>query len=196
MIELLQQVKFLLRITRTHGIIRRYFVVNGFDGALTMLGLIMGFLFSPREAEITVIINACLGAAIALGVSGVSSAYVSEVAERRRELARLEEAMVTDLRDSAHGEAARWVPMMIALVNGSAPLFISLIILVPLLLAHAGLALPLSPLYLSILMAFVLVFLLGVFLGHISGVSWLRSGVQTLLIALITATLIYLFSGE
>ena len=104
--------------------------------------------------------------------------------------------MVTDLRDSAHGEAARWVPMMIALVNGSAPLFISLIILVPLLLAHTGLALPLSPLYLSILMAFVLVFLLGVFLGHISGVSWLRSGVQTLLIALITATLIYLFSGE
>ena len=35
--NLLKQVNFLLRITRTHGIVRRYFVVNGFDGALTML---------------------------------------------------------------------------------------------------------------------------------------------------------------
>ena len=38
--NLLQRVRFLMRITRTHGIVRRYFVVNGFDGALTMLGLI------------------------------------------------------------------------------------------------------------------------------------------------------------
>ncbi|MDH3639584.1 MAG: hypothetical protein OES09_14150, partial [Gammaproteobacteria bacterium] len=45
------------KITRTHLIARRYFVVNGFDGALTMLGLIVGFYVSG-EAALSVIVNA------------------------------------------------------------------------------------------------------------------------------------------
>lgn len=192
---LLQQAKFLLRITRTHDIVRRYFVVNGFDGALTMLGLIIGFIISA-STDLTIVINACLGAAIALGMSGVSSAYISEVAERKRALGKLEQAMATDLQDSTHGVAARWVPLLIALVNGSAPLFISLLILMPIWLVNAGLALPVSPLYVAVMIALGLIFFLGVFLGRIAGISWLRSGLQTLLIAMMTVTLIYLFVGH
>jgi len=192
--NLLEQIRFLLRITRTQDIIRRYFVVNGFDGALTMLGLIIGFLVSGAT-DLSVIINVCLGAAIALGVSGISSAYVSEAAERKRALGKLEDAMITDLRDSAHGEAARGVPLLIAIVNGFAPLAMSLLILTPLIIANAGLALPVSPLYTAVGIALLLIFLLGVFLGSIAGVSWLRSGVQTLLVAILTAALIYLFAG-
>ena len=192
--KLLEQTRFLLRITRTHDIMRRYFVVNGFDGALTMLGLIVGFLFSGATS-LSVIINVCMGAAIALGVSGVSSAYVSEVAERKRALGKLEDAMITDLSDSTHGEAARGVPLLVALVNGFAPLSISLLILLPLIAANAGVALPLAPLHAAIVIALLLIFLLGVFLGNISGVSWLRSGIQTLFIAILTATLIYFFAS-
>jgi predicted membrane protein (TIGR00267 family) len=192
--NLLQQAEFLLRITRTHDIVRRYFVVNGFDGALTMLGMIIGFLVS-EPADLSLVINACLGAAIALGVSGVSSAYISEAAERKRALGKLEDAMISDLRKSAHGEAARLTPMLIALVNGSAPLIISLLILVPLWLSQAGMVLPLSPLYSAIIIALLLIFLLGVFLGRIAGISWLRSGLQTMLVAVLTAALIYLFAG-
>ena len=188
------QLRLLLRITRSHGIMRRYFVVNGFDGALTMLGLIIGFLVST-PAELAVIINVCLGAAIALGMSGMSSAYVSEAAERKRALGQLEGAMVADLRDTAHGEAARRVPLLIAVVNGSAPLFISLLILIPLWLAAAGVPLPLPPLYAAIGIALLLIFLLGVFLGRVAGISWLRGGLQTLLVAVITAGLIYLLTG-
>ena len=194
LMNLLEQTRFLLRITRTHDIIRRYFVVNGFDGALTMLGLIIGFIVSGATG-LSVIINVCLGAAIALGVSGVSSAYVSEAAERKRALGKLEDAMITDLRNSAHGEAARGVPLLISFVNGFAPLAISLLILTPLIVANAGFALPLSPLYAAVAVALLLIFLLGVFLGRIAGVSWLISGVQTLLVAILTAALIYLFTG-
>ena len=93
--SLLHQAKLLVSISRTDDIVRRYFVVNGFDGALTMLGLITGFIISS-PVSIPLTINACLGAAIALGVSGVSSAWVSETAERRRALEKLETAMVTD----------------------------------------------------------------------------------------------------
>lgn len=193
--SLLQQARFLLHITRTHGIVRRYFVVNGFDGALTMLGLIIGFLVSTA-ADLSVIINACLGAAIALGMSGVSSAYISESAERRRALGKLEEAMISDLQESAHGKAARWAPLLVALVNGSAPLIISLLILIPLWLSNAGIPLPLPPLYAAVIAALTLIFLLGVFLGRIADISWLRSGLQTLLVAAATAVLIYLFTGH
>lgn len=189
-----RQVKFILRITRTHDIVRRYFVVNGFDGALTMLGLIIGFLIS-EPANNTIIFNACLGAAIALGVSGISSAYISESAERKHALGKLEQAMAIDLRNSAHGNAARWVPLIIALINGSAPVIISLLILMPLWLTTIGIVLPVSPLYAAIVIALLLIFSLGVFIGRIAGTSWIRSGLQTLLIAMVTATAIYLLAS-
>lgn len=191
----LEQVRFLLRITRTHDIMRRYFVVNGFDGALTVLGLIIGFMVSG-ETGLSIIINVCLGAAIALCASGISSAYISEAAERKRALGKLQDAMITDLQDSAHGEAARGVPLLVALVNGFAPLVMSLVILLPLIAADAGLALPVPPLYAAVAVALTLVFLLGVLLGKIAGVSWLRSGVQTLLVAILTIAFIYLFTGS
>ncbi len=192
--ELLEEVKFLLRITRTHSIVRRYFVVNGFDGALTMLGLIIGFLVSSHT-NLTVIINACLGAAIALAISGLSSAYISESAERQRALANLEDAMISNLQESAHGQAVTRMSILIALVNGLAPLVISLLILTPLWLSNAGFALPIYPLYAAIIIALLLIFLLGVFLGRIAGISWWRSGIKTLLVAVLTAALIYLFTG-
>ena len=47
----------------------------------------------------------------------------------------------------------------------------------------------------AVAIALLLIFLLGVFLGSIAGVSWLRSGIQTLLVAILTAALIYLFAG-
>ena len=181
----------LLEITGSHGIMRRYFVVNGFDGALTMLGIIMGFAVSV-PADPGVVISACLGAAIALGVSGVSSAWVSEAAERRKALRDLERAMMTSLEKSAHGRAVRWVPLLIGAVNGLAPLLISLLIITPLWLARAGFGFPVSPLYAAIAVALALIFLLGAFLGYFSGTSWFRSGLRTLLVATVTIGLIYL----
>lgn len=189
----MSQVSHWLRITRSHAILRRYFVVNGFDGALTMLGLISGFLVS-EPMDLSVTINACMGAAIALGMSGLGSAYVSEVAERAHALGQLEKSMLRDLQRSSHGEAARIVPLLVALVNGLAPLVISLLILVPLWLAKAGFALPLPPLYCAIIVALVLIFMLGVFVGRIAGVSWFRSGIRTMLVAVVTSGLIYLFA--
>jgi VIT1/CCC1 family predicted Fe2+/Mn2+ transporter len=104
--------------------------------------------------------------------------------------------MISDLQESAHGEATRWVPLLVALVNGLAPLIISLLILLPLWLSLAGIALPVPPLYAAIFIALLLIFFLGVFLGRIAGISWLRSGIQTLLVAVVTAALIYLFAGH
>jgi predicted membrane protein (TIGR00267 family) len=189
----LKQIKTLLEISHSEAIVRRYFVVNGFDGALTMLGLIMGFYVSDR-VDLTVVITSCLAAALALGMSGISSAYISEAAERRRDLVQLEKAMGTSLDESHHAQAARWIPWLVALVNGIAPLLIALIIIVPLWLARGGIVLALEPLLAAMVVALAIIFLLGVFLGRVSGIFWLWSGLQSLAIALVTVGLIYLIS--
>ena len=183
----------LLGISRSRGIARRYFVVNGFDGALTMLGLMMGFHVSQSVAT-SVVANACFGAAVALAVSGISSAYLSETAEKRKELRELERAMITDLGESAHGRAARLLPLVIGLINGLAPLLISLVIIAPLWLVPQDVDWPLAPLSASMANALVMIFLLGVFLGRVSGTFWLWSGLRTLAIAVLTTGLIWLLN--
>ena len=195
MISSLKQVALLLRITNSQDIIRRYFVVNGFDGALTMLGIIVGFSLGSTTS-LTVTINACEGAAIALAISGLSSAYISEHAELKHTLMELENIMLVNMENTVHGQAARWVPIFVALVNGLSPLVISLLIIAPLWLADAGVSLIFSPLLMASIIAMTLIFFLGIFLGHVSGVSWLISGLRTLLISLVTIFLIYLFSKK
>jgi len=189
----LDQIRTLLEISHSKEIMRRYFVVNGFDGALTMLGLIMGFYVSDY-VELAVVITTCLAAALALGMSGISSAYISEAAERRRTLVELEKAMVTSLDESHHARAATWVPWLVALVNGLAPLLFALIIISPLWLAHSGMVLALEPLLIAMLVALSIIFLLGVFLGRIGGTFWLWSGLQSLAVASVTVGLIYLLA--
>lgn len=191
---LLQQFRLLLRVSRSHGIARRYFVVNGFDGALTMLGLTTGFHLSG-EAPLDIVIGACLGAIIALGMSGLTSAYLSETAERRKWLSELEDAMLSDLSDSAHSAAARVIPVFIALVNGLAPVLFALLILLPLWLARAGVALPFDPLTAAIACALLCIFGLGLFLGRVGGTSILGSGLKAVAIALITIVLIRLLDS-
>jgi len=187
----LKQIKTLLEISHSKEIMRRYFVVNGFDGALTMLGLIMGFYISDR-VELTVVITSCLAVALALGMSGVSSAYISEAAERRRSLAQLEKAMASSLNESRHAQATTWIPWLVALVNGIAPLLISLIIIIPLWLVRSSMVLAFDPLPAAMAVALVIIFLLGIFLGRVGGTFWLWSGLQSLTVALVTVGLIYL----
>jgi predicted membrane protein (TIGR00267 family) len=190
--KLLDEMRHFLDLTRSQGIARRYFVVNGFDGALAMLGLVMGF-YVTGDASLEVAITACMGGAIALGVSGLSSAYISEAAERRRDLRSLEEAMAGEsLQNSSHGRAARLVPVYVAFVNGLAPFVTALLIIAPLWMARWGVVLPFSPFLAAAGTATVLLFFYGVYLGVVSGTFWLWSGVRTLFIAAATAGLILL----
>ncbi len=177
---------------RGRRIARRYLITNGFDGALTMLGLMTGFYVSETR-ELGVAINACLGAAIALFVSGFSSAYLSETAERKQDLLELEQALLVDLEESQYGEASRYLPLLIASVNGFSPLLLSLLILCPLFLAYHGIAMPCSPFLVAIAAALFSIFLLGVYLGKISRSFWLWAGLKTVFLAVMMMAIIFLF---
>ena len=184
----------LLHIYRARGIARRYFITNGFDGALTMLGLLAGF-YTSGTVPLSVAISACLGAAIALFMSGISSAYLSESAERKKELHELEQAVLTDLEDSDYGQASRYVPVMVALVNGLSPLLLSLVIISPLWLAQQGFSLYFPPVVTAIIIALIVIFLLGIFLGRVSRTFWLWSGLRSLAVALLTLMIILFFNS-
>lgn len=178
-------------VDRSKEIARRYFVTNGFDGTLTMLGMIMGFRI-VRDVPVSVALTACLGASVALAVSGVSSAYVSEYGERQRELAKIQRAMLDDMERSAHAHTARWAPILIAFVNGLSPFILAQFVMLPLWLVWLGVLLPFSPYDLSIATAFVLILLLGIFAGRVGGVFWLWSAARALVIGAVTVSLIYL----
>jgi predicted membrane protein (TIGR00267 family) len=183
--------KFLLHVPRARGIVRRYFITNGFDGALTMLGMMAGF-YTHADTDVAVALSASMGGAVALFMSGISSAYLSEAAERKKELNELEQALIKDLKQSDYGEASRFLPIIVALVNGFSPLLISLLIVSPLWWLALGYPLPWSPFVLAILIALVTIFLLGLFLGSISKTFWLWAGLRTLAIALLTIAIILL----
>jgi predicted membrane protein (TIGR00267 family) len=193
--SLLQRIAFYLHLADSSRIARRYFVVNGFDGALAMLGIILGF-YTAENIGLDVVISACLGASIALGISGFSSAYISEVAERKQALDTLQQAMISDLQRSAHGHASRIAPLWIATVNGAAPLLIALLIMLPLWLAQGTAFSANQALSAAIGVTLLLIFLLGVFLGKISTTFWLWAGLRALLVAAVTASLVLAVTGS
>ena len=188
-----RHIQSLWNLSQAGEIARRYFVTNGFDGALTMLGILLGF-YTGEEVSLNVVISACLGAAIALGVSGFTSAYLSETEERKKELKELEASLIAPLHESDHARASQITPFVIAAVNGLSPLLVSLFIITPLWLDVEGMipSLPLDSFDAAIGCSFLVILLLGVFLGRISGTFWLWSGLRALLIGLITAGIIFL----
>jgi len=183
------RLRYLIELSHAHRIARRYFITNGFDGVLTILGLLMGFRASGL-ASLDVMIGACVGSAVALLMSGLTSAYISESAEKAYELHELEKSMATSLEDSAHADAARLMPWLVALVNGLSPLLLALLILVPLLLAQQQISVGLPPVDSALAIAFFLAFLLGAFLGRLSRRFWLWTAVRALAIALVTSLII------
>jgi predicted membrane protein (TIGR00267 family) len=195
--SLIRQIRSLWNLSQAGQIARRYFVTNGFDGALTMLGILLGF-YTGGQLPLVVAISACLGAAIALGISGFTSALLSETEERKKELRELEESLVAPLEESDYGKASQITPWVIAAINGLSPFLISLFIIIPLWLEDWGIMLPfeMDPFDAAIGFAFLAILFLGIFLGRISGTFWLWSGLRAVLIGLVTAGIIFLVGGR
>ena len=177
-----------LRVTRAQKILRRYFAMNAFDGAMTSLGVVIGAYIShildPRA-----IIGVIIVSGIAMAVSGFSGTYMTESAERSKSLNELEDAMLVDLEDTIYGHASRFVSLFAAFVDGSAPFIASIPAVVPFYLSLAGL-LPIGlAFYASIGASLFILFLLGVFLGRISEGNLLYSGVKMVVAGLAVALL-------
>ena len=75
--NLSRKVRVYLRITKASGIARRYFVMNGFDGAMTIFGIVLGSWIA-KVTKPEIILLAGFGACLAMGVSGFFGAFMAE----------------------------------------------------------------------------------------------------------------------
>ena len=184
----------------THGveIARRYLAMNAFDGALTMLGLILGGLFTIDPLNYTPGFNAILlaaaGTSIAMAISGFSGSYLAESAERDREVDDLGKAMLTDMSESMYAKASRTTSIVVAIVDGASPAVAGFLVITPLFFVPSGLLDYRVAFYMGIIICMLLLFILGLFLGAVSKKNMWSYGAKTLFAGILTALLMLLIS--
>jgi len=191
---LIKRIQLYIQITEMGPIARRYFVKNGFDGSMTMLGIIVG-AWVVKGTQTEIIVTAGLGACLAMGISGVSGAYMTERAERKRDLKNLETAMMTKLDDSVITDASTFVSFYAALVDGGSPILTALVSLSPFFLVINGL-MPIQTAYIvSLVVTLITLFLLGIYLGRTAKENALLYGIQTLIAGIATVAIVLLLGA-
>ena len=160
-------------------IARRYFAMNAFDGALTIIGVVMGNLVAG-VGNTRIVISTGLSTSIAMGISGLWGAYLTESAEREREMDELSRVTLVEMKETRIGRASRLAVLIVALVDGISPFMTAVIILIPFFFASLFPSLQ-TVYFTSLTVALVVLFLLGVFLGRVSGKSWIGFGIRTVL---------------
>ena len=181
------------RISDVGPISRRYFVMNAFDGALTMLGVVIG-AYVAGILEPMPIISAAVAGSIAMGTSGMSGAYMTEKAERTKKLKELEKAMLTDLKNGLHHRSHKFATIFAALVDGISPALAAMLVVSPFFMVNPGIITVETAFFTCIVLTLVVLSLLGVYLAKISDESMIRYGVQMLLVGCVTAFLCVLAS--
>ena len=181
------------KISGAGAITRRYFVMNAFDGALTMLGVVIG-AYVAGILEPMPIISAAIAGSIAMGTSGMSGAYMTEKAERTKKLKELEKAMLTDLKNGLHHKSHRFAMIFAALVDGASPALAAMLVVSPFVVARFNLLSVEQAFIGCIVLTLVLLSLLGAYLAKISDESMIKYGVQMLVVGIVTAFLAVLAS--
>jgi hypothetical protein len=109
----LQRIKKYILASQAHEIALRVFVMNSFDGILAIMGVVIGAHLS-RVSDPRVVITAGIGGSVALGISGISSAYMAESAARKMKQKKLEGAMLKSLDDTQLSRASKFATVLVA----------------------------------------------------------------------------------
>jgi len=181
------------KVSEAGDITRRYFVMNAFDGALTMLGVVIGAYISGILRPLP-IISAAISGSIAMGISGISGAYMTEKAERTKKLKELERAMVTDLKDSLHHKSYQFATIFAALVDGISPALAAMLVVSPFFFTPAAIISIELAFTMCIVLTLIMLTVLGIYLAKISDESMIKYGLQMLVVGMTTAFLCVLSS--
>jgi len=194
MIGFFNRVKTYLKLSGVIPISRRYFVMNGFDGAMIILGIVIGAYISGTTDAFFIVATG-LGASLAMGLSGFYGAYATEEAERIRVLNNLEKSMLKKLDKTIIAKANKFASLWVALVDALSPFLIAIIGLIPFFFSISGIISIKDAVYSSIGLILFLLFLLGVFLGRISKKNIIISGLKMLFVGLILTLISFFFKS-
>ena len=174
------------KVTNLNSIARRYFVIGSFDGALTILGVILGSLHSLSKE---LVVTAGVAGGVALAVSSIVGAYEAERVENKLEHRELESAMLTKVHGT-HEKAVRFTTIVSSLIHGVAPLIAAMIPVIPFLFMDVHMAV-----LLSIVITLSFLFVMGAYMGSLIKENIVYSGLRFILAGLLTAAITYLIGG-
>ena len=174
-------------------IARRYFAMNAFDGVLTIIGVLMGNMVAGVE-DPRIVVSTGLATCVAMGVSGLWGAYLTEAAERKRDLDQLSRYTLIDLDDTRIGRASRVATVTVALVDGLSPFLAASIVLIPFFVVGLFPAIAWAY-YTSLGMALLTLFGLGLFLGYISRGNLIVYGIKTVIAGVTSILISFLLGG-
>ena len=174
---------------------RRYAVMNGFDGILTVLGIVLSTYFIGVDNP-SHVIGPGFAASIAIGVSGFWIAFLTEEAEQSRERVHMESQIFTSLDDTVLAKSGKVAAVVNSIIDGASPFLLGSISLIPFVLVIVS-GLPMSTAYTaSFVISAVLLFVLGILLGRISLKNGYIMGLKTLLAGVIVSVLVFLLEVE
>ena len=183
-----------LKLTKTEAIARRYFVIGAFDGALTILGVIIGAYVSeghvhPELAKKLILASGFSGG-IALAVSSTVGAYEAERVEHLLRHQELEKAMLRPV-EGTRIEAMRVSISVSALVHGVAPLLAAFVPLLPFFFLSLDVAV-----VTAIALTLTFLFVLGAYLGSLIKEMVVYTGLRFVIAGLATAVILILVGGS
>lgn len=180
----MEQVRELGALAEVGEIARRYFAMNAFDGVLTIIGVLVGS-YTAGVSEPRIVLTTGFSTALAMGISGLWGAALTESAERKRSLRELEQATLCDLGNTRLARAGQVAVVIVTMADALAPVLASSIVLLPFIFG-----VPIGNIRTSYITAIVIglstLFGLGVFLGRISRENLTISGLKTVSAGLIS----------
>ncbi len=185
--EKLELYKLYCSMTDLIPIARRYFIIGYFDGALTILGLIMGAYLSGN-ASAKVVISAGVATAIALGISSGWGAYEAERVEQIARKMEKDRAMLRSVGGIVE-RAHKFAILVSSAVHAISPIIASLIPL------SFYVFLPLNEAFpFAVVTGLFQLFVVGAFMGRISKTNIIFSGLRLVLAGLITLVIVLVLS--
>jgi predicted membrane protein (TIGR00267 family) len=181
------------RLVNIAEISRRYFAMNAFDGVLTIIGVLMGS-YTAGVVDARIVVTTGVATCFAIGISGLWGAYLTESAERKRDLLELEEVTLTDMHNTHLGEASRAAVVIVSVVDGLSHFLAALFVLIPFFVPQVFPTVQ-SMYFSALALAMVALFGLGAFLGHISRQNIAVYGLRTVVAGAISIGISLLLGG-
>jgi len=170
-------------------IARRYFVIGAFDGALTIMGVILG-AYAAGALTRNLVLVAGSATGIALSISSAVGAYEAERIEFTIHHKEIERAMLSSV-EGTRKESAKIGNLASAFVHGIAPLIAALIPLIPFFFMPE-----LDAMVVAIVITIGFLFVMGAYLGSLMKEMIFYTGLRFVAAGLITAIIVFLLHGE
>jgi predicted membrane protein (TIGR00267 family) len=191
--ERISRLKQSIELTESGAIARRYFVIGAFDGALTILGVILGAYVTeghihPDLAK-QLILGAGFAGGIALAVSSTVGAYEAERVEHVLNHQVLEKAMLRPV-EGTRKEAMRVSISISAMVHGVAPLLAAFVPLIPFFFMTLD-----EAVLTAIILTIGFLFALGAYLGSLIKEMIFYTGLRFVIAGLGTSIILIVIGG-